>query len=289
MTKKRTAILTDTGTNVPAEFVKKHDIREVPLSIIYSDGVYHSGENITTDEVIDRFATEIPSTSLPSPDDIKKAIEQAKADGYDQALFITISSGLSATYSTTCMIAEQMPDFPVAVVDTKNIGIGAGVVVMAATKLIEAGEALNEMHDKLEELGRNTRTFFAVKELTYLHHGGRINEATYRLGSMLNIKPVITCDENTGKYITVKKARGWDKALDAEFSLLQQHAAKFPKVVCAVCCTKAEDRLEEFAQRIRENIPNVSEIVLSGISPDLIVHTGPNLVGLIVSPAVETE
>lgn len=288
MAKKRTAILTDTGTNVPDDFVKAHDIRNVPLSIIYSDGVYHSGENITTDEVIDRFATEIPSTSLPSPDAIKKALEQAKADGYDQALFITISSGLSATYQTTCMIAEQMEDFPVAVVDTKNIGIGAGLVVMAATKLVEVCDALAEMHDKLEELGRNTRTFFAVKELTYLHHGGRINEATYRLGSMLNIKPVITCDESTGKYITVKKARGWDKALDAEFSLMKQQAAKFPKVVCAVCCTKAEDRLEEFAQRIRENIPNVSDIVLSGISPDLIVHTGPNLVGLIVSPELDS-
>ena len=283
MNDQRIAILTDTGTNVPADFAATHDVRNVSLVVNYSDGSFRSGIDITTDEVIDRFETEIPTTSLPSPSDIQAALEAARADGYERAVFVTISSGLSATNQTVELVASQMEGFPVTVVDTKSIGVAAGLVVMAATEMVEAGVPFGELGPRLADLSEHTRVHFTVRELKYLRHGGRINEATYRLGSALNIKPVFFCDEQ-GKYATVKKARGWEKALSAELSFVQEQAKRYEKVICAVCCTKAEDRLEELSERIRETIPNVAGIVTSGISPDLIVHTGASLVGMAVQP-----
>lgn len=283
MNDQRIAILTDTGTNVPADFAATHDVRNVSLVVNYSDGSFRSGVDITTDEVIDRFETEIPTTSLPSPSDIQAALEAARADGYERAVFVTISSGLSATNQTVELVASQMEGFPVTVVDTKSIGVAAGLVVMAATEMVEAGVPFDELGPRLADLSEHTRVYFTVRELKYLRHGGRINEATYRLGSALNIKPVFFCDEQ-GKYATVKKARGWEKALSAELSFVQEQAKRYEKVICAVCCTKAEDRLEELSERIRETIPNVADIVTSGISPDLIVHTGASLVGMAVQP-----
>lgn len=283
MNDQRIAILTDTGTNVPADFAATHDVRNVSLVVNYSDGSFRSGIDITTDEVIDRFETEIPTTSLPSPSDIQAALEAARADGYERAVFVTISSGLSATNQTVELVASQMEGFPVTVVDTKSIGVAAGLVVMAATEMIEAGVPFDELGPRLADLSEHTRVYFTVRELKYLRHGGRINEATYRLGSALNIKPVFFCDEQ-GKYATVKKARGWEKALSAELSFVQEQAKRYEKVICAVCCTKAEDRLEELSERIRETIPNVADVVTSGISPDLIVHTGASLVGMAVQP-----
>lgn len=283
MNDQRIAILTDTGTNVPADFAAAHDVRNVSLVVNYSDGSFRSGIDITTDEVIDRFETEIPTTSLPSPSDIQAALEAARADGYKRAVFVTISSGLSATNQTVELVASQMEGFPVTVVDTKSIGVAAGLVVMAATEMVEAGVPFDELGPRLADLSEHTRVYFTVRELKYLRHGGRINEATYRLGSALNIKPVFFCDEQ-GKYATVKKARGWEKALSAELSFVQEQAKRYEKVICAVCCTKAEDRLEELSERIRETIPNVADIVTSGISPDLIVHTGASLVGMAVQP-----
>ena len=283
MNDQRIAILTDTGTNVPADFAAAHDVRNVSLVVNYSDGSFRSGVDITTDEVIDRFETEIPTTSLPSPSDIQAALEAARADGYERAVFVTISSGLSATNQTVELIASQMEGFPVTVVDTKSIGVAAGLVVMAATEMVEAGVPFDELGPRLADLSEHTRVYFTVRELKYLRHGGRINEATYRLGSALNIKPVFFCDEQ-GKYATVKKARGWEKALSAELSFVQEQAKRYEKVICAVCCTKAEDRLEELSERIHETIPNVADIVTSGISPDLIVHTGASLVGMAVQP-----
>ena len=176
-----------------------------------------------------------------------------------------------------------MEGFPVTVVDTKSIGVAAGLVVMAATEMVEAGVPYGELGPRLADLSEHTRVYFTVRELKYLRHGGRINEATYRLGSALNIKPVFYCDEQ-GKYATVKKARGWEKALAAELSFIQEQAKRYEKVVCAVCCTKAEDRLGELSARIRETIPNVVDVVESGVSPDLIVHTGASLVGMAVQP-----
>lgn len=283
MNDQRIAILTDTGTNVPADFAATHDVRNVSLVVNYSDGSFRSGVDITTDEVINRFETEIPTTSLPSPSDIQAALEAARADGYERAVFVTISSGLSATNQTVELVASQMEGFPVTVVDTKSIGVAAGLVVMAATEMVEAGVPFDELGPRLADLSEHTRVYFTVRELKYLRHGGRINEATYRLGSALNIKPVFFCDEQ-GKYATVKKARGWEKALSAELSFVQEQAKHYEKVICAVCCTKAEDRLEELSERIRETIPNVADIVTSGISPDLIVHTGASLVGMAVQP-----
>lgn len=286
MNDQRIAILTDTGTNVPADFVAAHDIRQVPLMVNYSDGAFRSEVDITTDEVIDRFATEIPTTSLPSPNDIKVALDKAHADGYEKAVFVTISSGLSATNATVELVAGQMEVFPVAVVDTKSIGVAAGLVVMAAARMVEGGVPFDQLKGKLTLLSADTRVYFTVKDLYYLRHGGRINEATYRLGSVLNLKPVFYCDAE-GKYATVKKCRGWEKALAAELAFVQEQAKKYKKVICAVCCTKAEDRLDEIAAKMRATIPNVADVIKSGISPDLVVHTGPGLVGMAVQPVLD--
>ena len=286
MNAQRTAILTDSGTDTPRVFAAAHDVRVVPLGISNSDGSrYRAGVDIDEDEVVRRFAEEIPTTSLPSPKDIREALETARADGYEAAVFVTISSGLSATNHTVHLVAGQMPDFPVAVVDTKNIGIIAGLTVMAAVRMVEAGIPFDELQGRLEALAAETHGYFTVRELSYLRHGGRINEATYRLGSVLNLKPVFTCDEE-GKYITVKKCRGWEKALASELAIVAEKAKGYAQVICAVCCTKAEPRTEELSEKIREMIPNCREIVKASLSPDLVVHTGPSLIGMAAQPVL---
>ena len=105
MNDQRIAILTDSGTDTPADFVRAHDVRVVPLHINYSDGTsYRSGVDITEREVIERFSEEIPKTSLPSPQEILDLCEQAKADGYERGVFVTISSALSATNQTVRLV-----------------------------------------------------------------------------------------------------------------------------------------------------------------------------------------
>lgn len=290
MSNQRIAILTDTGTNTPASFLAEHDIRTVSLRINYSDGTsYRSGVDITAEELVARLSQEIPTTSLPSPEQIREALEQARADGYEKAVFVTISAGLSATNQTVRLVASQMRDFPVIVINTKSIGIAAGLVVMAAAEMVEADVPFRRLEQRLKALSSQTRVFFSTKTLDYLRKGGRISEAIYRLGSFLNIKPVITCDEG-GYYVVARKARGWEKSLDCEVSLIAEHAAQLRRPVrLAICCSAGNDHFDELEKKLRTQLERrgvavSGPVVRTDVSPDLLVHTGPDVVGMGVTP-----
>lgn len=279
MNEQRIAIITDSGTDTPADFAAAHDIRILPLRINYSDGsTYENGVDITAQEVVERFAEEIPTTSLPSPMKIRDTLEQARRDGYVGAVVVTISSGLSATFETIGMVARQMEDFPVVMVDTKSIGIAAGFVVMEAARQIEAGMPLERLGSVLAAVSERVRVFFSVQKLDFLRKGGRISEAVYRVGSVLNIKPVLTCSPE-GKYVIEKKARGWQRALDTQIALVAEQAARWQQVRLAVCTYDPALR-KELVPRLRERIGNAVEILQTGLSADLLVHTGPTLVGM---------
>ena len=135
MNSQKIALLTDTGTNTPASFLAEHDIRVAPLRINFSDATFESGVDITPAELVARLPHEVPKTSLPSPQTIRDLFEQARADGYERAVFVTLSSGLSATCQTVRMVASQMTGFPVVVVDSLSIGIAAGLVVLMSEAL----------------------------------------------------------------------------------------------------------------------------------------------------------
>ena len=178
-----------------------------------------------------------------------------------------------------CLLHRKLE---VEVLDALSIGVSAGHVVMEAVRQIEAGMGLADLEHTLALAARNTRVFFAVKELGYLRAGGRISEAAYRLGSVLNVKPVFTCDEE-GRYAVTKKARGWERALDAEIGLIAKLAEKYPKCRLAVSCTSAcADLYDRMERALREKVSNAVEVVKSDISPALLVHTGPNLVGVAI-------
>ena len=181
MNQQRICVITDTGTDTPADFCAKHDVRVVPLRVNYSDGSsYESGVDITTDEIVARFGQEVPKTSLPSPERIADAFAQAKADGYVAAVFVSISSGLSATCETARMVARTMEDFPVAVVDTRSIGVAAGLVVMEAVRQIEAGVPFSSLPVMLEITAKSTSVFFAVRERSITIDGQDVRDVTQK-------------------------------------------------------------------------------------------------------------
>ena len=125
-----------------------------------------------------------------------------------------------------------------------------------------------------------------MKSLEYLYKGGRINSAIYRLGSILNIKPILTCSKE-GYYTIAKKVRGWGKALDTIVGVVAEKANGFDRVRLALCCTKATSKVRSLLEtRLRSQVrAEILEFLSSSLPPDLIVHTGPELVGMGVQGA----
>ena len=193
------------------------------------------------------------------------AFDGIAAEGYTHVVAVTISSGLSGTYELVRSVAAGRADMQCAVVDTKSIGIGAGLTALLACELVDAGLPFSQV---------------------VAYKGGRIGAATYAIGSKLDIRPTIKCDDE-GKYAVCAKAHGRKGSLKKTASLAGKVAAaaiaEGRSVRIAVAHGDAEKEARAIAAQLHEEFPQASEILFGQISPALVVHTGPGLVGIGVS------
>lgn len=287
MNKEKIALLVDSGTDVPAEIMSQYGMYMLPLQIIYKDRTYTDKVDITAEEIYQRLPQEIPSTSLPDGETINKIFDRIKADGYEQVLAVTISSGLSGTYNVVRLMGEQRNDLDIFVLDTKNIGIGAGLQAIRAAELLNEGITWQELKEQLlQEVVRN-KVFFNVATLEYLQKGGRIGLVASILGNALKLNPIISCNDE-GIYYTVAKSRGRKKSLDKTVELVKQYIGNHKQFGLAVAQGDALAEAKEMKTRLEQEFPQVKEIFFGQISPALVVHTGPGLLGVGVQLLDET-
>ncbi|MDU4893693.1 MAG: DegV family protein [Enterococcus hirae] len=277
--KNKVAILVDSGTDVPQELIEKYQMYVIPLKIIYEDRVYTDKVDITPEEIYQRLPQEIPGTSLPDGETITKIFEQIKQDGYEKILAVTISSGLSGTYNIVRLIAQQQEELEAYVLDTKNIGIGAGFSAIQAAKWLEEGMEWSLLIERLNELVKQTKVFFNVATLEYLQKGGRIGLVASILGTALKLNPIISCNDE-GIYYTVGKARGRKKSLDRTVSYVKERVGTAKVFNLAVAHGDAKEEATEMMARLKEEFPQAQQIYFGQISPALVVHTGPGLLGV---------
>ncbi|GMR99746.1 DegV family protein [Enterococcus faecium] len=279
MKNNKIAILVDSGTDVPEELIKKYEMYMIPLKIIYKDQVYTDKIDITSEEIYQRLPEEIPGTSLPDGESITEIFEQIKKDGYEKVLAVTISSGLSGTYNVVRLIAQQQEELEAYVLDTKNIGIGAGFSAIQAAKWLEEGVEWDQLISNLNELVERTKVFFNVATLEYLQKGGRIGLVASIVGTALKINPIISCNEE-GIYYTVGKARGRKKSLDKTVAYVKEKIGNAKVFNLAVAHGDAKEEAIEMEARLKREFPQANQIYFGQISPALVVHTGPGLLGV---------
>lgn len=275
------ALLVDSCTDVPATYIKKFGMFVVPLMIHYTYGHFRDGIDITAQEVYDRFEQEIPKTSLPSGEIIAQTLQNICDMGYDQVVIVTISSGLSGTHNMLTVMAKEFPQLDCRIIDTKNIGIASGLTAIRAGRLIEEGLSLDEIESALLKAVANTRIYFCVSTLEYLKKGGRIGLVSATMGSLLGILPVISCNEE-GVYYTAKKARGRKAVLDSAIALTYDFLSKSEKYIIAVVHGGAEQEAEQVGEKVKALLPNYTDYITGQISPALVVHTGPGLIGICI-------
>ncbi len=273
------AILIDSCTDVPAKAIQQYGMYVVPIVINYQNASYRDGVDITPQEVCDRLTAEVPKTSLPSGADVAACFEQILQDGYDQAIAVTISSGLSGTYNLLRLMAENYPALDCRLIDTKNIGIGAGFTALLAAQLVENGLSLDEIEAQLLRTVKRTKVFFCPATLEYLRRGGRIGFVTATVGGALGIKPIISCNEN-GVYYTVQKTRGRAKAIAAMVEHILDIANRHTNYNLAVVNVSAEEEGKALLELLKQKLKSAKQIFIGTISPALIVHTGPGMLGV---------
>ena len=279
MNKEKIAILADSGSDVPQDFSQEHHVYTLPLKVIYPDREYTDKVDITSQEVIDRMPGEIPKTSLPDGASIVAVFDEIKAAGYEKVIAVTISSGLSGTYNMVRMMAKEYQGLEIFVLDTKNIGIASGLQAIRAVELVENGLDFESICQKLEAEIFQNKVFFNVATLEYLQKGGRIGLVTAIFGTALKLNPIISCNDE-GVYYTVAKSRGRKKSLAKSLELVKNFAGNSSKYRLAVAHAGAKEEAQEMMKRLTALLPNAVEQYFGEISPALVVHTGPGLLGV---------
>jgi len=275
----RIALITDSSCDLPKEILEKHTIFTLPLRVIYGDKEYKDGIDITPQEVYDRMPDEIPKTSMASPSDCSNLLESLRNQGVKNILSINISSGLSGTFDMVNMVSKDFPDLNVITIDSKSLSIGLGFMVQEAARMIAEGFKIDEIKEKILSIRDKIKLFYCIPVLEYLKKGGRINTVAATIGDIMDIKPIISINEE-GKYYSHAKVRGRKKSLDKLVEIAKE-MSEGNTVKLAVMHGNAEKE----AMKIKETLsklPNVKEIIFGQIGPALGVHTGPGLVGVCI-------
>lgn len=275
--KEQIAIVTDSACDLSREYINQHDVFVLPLRLIYPEGEYRCGLDISSDEVLRRMPHEIPSTSQPGPDDIDAVFDQMRARGIHHAVFVMISSGLSGTFNMARMYCQEHHDIEIELFDSKYLSMGLGYFVMKAVELRDGGLEFGKYASALEAYRPQVKGYFYVPTLDYLIKGGRIGLVAGTVGKLLNIKPIISCNDE-GKYYTLTKAPGARRAISRLCDLARDMMGSAECDVTVLHGCAPDD-----AVRVLDGIKNICNVRVGQIrdlGASLLVHTGPGMLAV---------
>lgn len=277
----RTAIVTDSTCNLPPDLARERGIHVVPLYVVWGDESLRDGIDIHEQEFYARLraSKDIPKTSQATPQDFVLAFEQARAAANaDEVVCAVVSSALSGTYASA-ILAQDMVDFPVQVVDTRQVSWALGHVTLAAADARDNGASAGEIAAAARDAAARQQLVFTIDSLEHLKRGGRISSGKLFVGSALNIKPVLVVRE--GVIEAVENVRTRKRALQqlpkVAADVLDGRQVKRLSVLHADAEAEGRAVLEQAQQQFQPE-----EIMFAYATTVLGVHAGPGAVGLVV-------
>jgi DegV family protein with EDD domain len=272
----RIRVVTASASDLPESFARSLDVDVVSLTIRFGDEEFVDRVELTPEAFWAKckVSKTLPETAAPSPGAFQAAYERAKADGFDGVVVLTLSSLLSATYQSAALAAEAVEgSIDVKVVDTLNVSMGEGLLVIEAAELAKTGASIDEIVAHTEQLMKRSGVVATLDTLDHLIKGGRIGGARALLGQVLSIKPLI--ELKGGVVAEAGRQRTRAKALAAVANTAASHA---PLRRLALINGGASDveTLEALVRDIKTEYP----IVITDIGPVVGTHGGPRIIGL---------
>lgn len=280
------AVVTDSCASIPEGLLRQLNIHTVAYYIHRGQEVLRDLVTIQREEFLRWLptATQLPTTASPGPGDYLEMYRELVASGFRQIISIHMTSRGSGAYQAAkvaqSMMAEQRPEVTIEVVDTRNVSLCQGWMVIEAARAALAGANLAEITARVRSLIPITQMIQTADTLKYLYMGGRIGLAQSLVGTLLNIKPLIGMKD--GVIVALGKAR----------SRLQAYAAMADYVAATVGESKARvayvhagalEEIEKLKKLVEDKV-NVVESLVAELSPALAVHTGPGTAGLCFYP-----
>ena len=275
-------IITDSGCDLPSQMLEQLDVRTVPLIVNFR------GEDRpdSVDEGIqDLYAGlrngEVATTAAINPTRWAQMMESVLSQGMD-ALTITFSSGLSTTYQSAVIAAEELkekyPDRKIIVVDSLCAALGQGLLIWYTCKKKSEGLSIEELAKWVEDNKLHLCHWVAVDDLMYLKRGGRVSAATAVVGTMLQIKPIIHVDDE-GHLINVGKSRGRKASIQALAQKALELGKDYDNSTMFICHGDCEEDAKYLESLVKEKC-GVKDVFIGYIGAVIGSHAGPGTLAL---------
>ena len=288
----KTAVMTDENSGISREYADSHNIFLMKMPFFVNGELRYQGENMTTAEFYDALASDADvSTSQPSPGDVMDMWNSIFEKGYDEIVYIPMSSGLSESCNSAKIFAEEY-DGKVQVVDNHRISVTMEQSVYDAMVLADKGLNAVQIKERLEKDAYEQSIYIAVDTLSYLKKGGRVTAAAAAIGTVLNLKPVLTIQGE--KLDAYSKDRGLKKArktminaiakdIETRFQALEDAG----KLQMSIAYSYVDDEtLESWKQEVLERWPG-RDLVITPLSLSIGCHIGPGALALAISKIEE--
>ena len=271
-------IMTDSMCDVPEAYINKYNIKVMPLTVHFGEESFRDGVDITMEEFHKRLEKThaLPTTSQVPPLEFLNVYREMVSAG-DTVISIHGSSVMSGTHNSALLAKEQLGEADIHIVDTMAITLGAGMLVIKAARMAEEGFGAEAIVNELEESKKRLKSFFVLDTLKYLHKGGRISLSASVMGSILNIKPILTV--NDGRMELLHKERGIKKALNYVFSTIRDSGWSLDGKAVAINDITDPEHLEALENMIVKTY-RVKEIIRGEVGSVVATHGGPGAVAL---------
>ncbi|ADU30530.1 DegV family protein [Evansella cellulosilytica] len=279
MSKGKIAFVTDSTAYLSKELQQHPDVYVVPIVVI-SEGVeYEDGVDLSSEQLYEIIRTnkQVPKTSQPNVSKFEELYEHLKQK-YDSAIAVHISNKLSGTISSS-LAGKEQAEFEVEIVDSYSLSHAITTLIYKGLQLTEKMDNVKNIANELREEAKRSRNLILLGNLDQLYKGGRMSGAQFLLGNVLQIKPILSINEE-GELKLLERVRSEKKATNRIIDLLKQssdnHTIKQVQIMHGNVLNKAN----ELKAKINETIPNL-EVIVGEISSSLAVHAGEGTLAMI--------
>jgi DegV family protein with EDD domain len=271
-------IITDTTSGLPGETAQRYHIPVIPQVVMFGTASYLDGVEIDSTTFMQRLKTsaELPKTAAPPPELFVEEFQRLVPTG-KPILCIHPSAEVSGTVRSATVAARDFSDADIRVIDTRTISSPLATMVTLAAEWAEAGDNADIIEARLRDLIPRCRIYFMVATLEYLARGGRIGGAAALLGSMLQVKPILTFRE--GQVDQFERERTHKRALARLKQLVLDQIPRDGGGHLSVMHAGVPDEGQALADDLGQQL-NLSHIPILDIPPAIVTHGGPGILGV---------
>ena len=269
-------IVTDSTADIPAALAKELDINVVPQVLVFGDKTYRDRIDITIDDFYQKLLHEptYPHTSQPTPQDFVDIFSNLCKQKPDGIVAILLSAKLSGTINSAQQAKKLVKsECPIQIIDSKMVAMGLGIIVIAAARMAKAGKSESEITDAVKKMVGNTKLLILFDTLEFLAKGGRIGKVKSLVGSILNVKPMVTVKD--GELVPMGQVRSRSKGKEKLLDLIED--IKDIEDIAIIYSTTPDE-----ANKMADDIVGFprEKIYVGQVGPVLAAHAGPGVLGI---------